>query len=139
MDLFEYATKNQLRFSSTSGRLTVEDVWVLPLTSSKGLSLDLLAQGIAKRVQEAGEQSFVVKRPAGDRVLRIQLDIVKHVIAVRMAEVADRQDAATKAGKRADIMAALVAERASHLGSMSKADLLAELDKLDGTPEEAKS
>ena len=87
MPLFENAVRNKFRFNSTKGSLTVEDLWDLPLTSTKGSSLDSIAKLINKDLKSEEEESFV--NPSSNskaKLLQNKLDIVKRVIQVKQEE-----------------------------------------------------
>jgi len=57
--MFEKASRSKLRFMSTKGLLTVEDLWDIPLTSKNGVSLDDIAKSLHKQIKESEETSFV--------------------------------------------------------------------------------
>lgn len=84
--MFEKATRLKLRYESTRGALSTEDLWDLPLTSTNGPSLDNLAQGLSKQLKETTTESFVVKTTVADSTLQLKFDVVKHIIDVRLAE-----------------------------------------------------
>lgn len=88
--LFEQASRLKVRFSSSLGQLSVEDLWDLPLStrSDNRVSLDAIAIYLHKQTRDTAEMiSFVT--PAADTgniELQLKFEIVKHVIAVRVAE-----------------------------------------------------
>lgn len=87
MNLFEIASRKKYRFNSPKGPLTVEHLWGLPLTDAHGnVSLDMIAKSIFADMKDEGEVSFVEKSPMTDDTLSNKLDIVKHIIAVKLAE-----------------------------------------------------
>lgn len=92
MNLFEWATKNKVRFNTERGALTVEDVWTLPLTSKNGISLDSLAKDLYRAVKEHDDVSFVQESTVESTVANNKLEIVKHVISVRMEERRQRAE-----------------------------------------------
>lgn len=97
--MFEKATRLKLRFDTARGLLTVEDLWDLPLqtTRANGVSLDQIAIALHRQAKDATTLSFVDERTTGDQVLDLKLEIVKAVIATKKAEGAA---AALAAGKR---------------------------------------
>jgi hypothetical protein len=97
--MFEQASRLKLRFETSRGNISTEDLWDLPLTSITGFSLDDLAKSLNKAVNES-EESFVVKRSKTDEILALRFDIVKHVIEVKLAEAeASRKALENKAQK----------------------------------------
>jgi hypothetical protein len=55
MDIFEKASREKLRFSTSQGQFSVEDLWNLPLTSPSGRSVNLydIANGLNKELKES--------------------------------------------------------------------------------------
>jgi hypothetical protein len=134
--MFVYASRIKLRFNSPRGLLTVEDLWDLPLQSTSGkANLDDIAKALFKKLQET-EVSFV--KPEGtaaddkSEVLRTQvaLDIVKHIIAVKIAE-RDEAAAATRNRQRKQHILGIIAQKENEalLGS-SLDDLRKMLDEI---------
>jgi hypothetical protein len=75
------------RFDSPQGLLTVEDLWDVPLTSSKSkANLDDMARALSKQVKEAETESFVVKPPKADNIVAAKFEYIKEVIETRLAE-----------------------------------------------------
>lgn len=103
--MFEEASKLKLRFNTSKGTVTVEDLWDMPLTSRKaGVSLDDLAKAYNKAVKDSGEESFVVKKSSTNTVLNLQFDIIKHVIAVKLNEAETKSKAAEKKAQKDKIL-----------------------------------
>lgn len=85
--MFEQSTRNKDRFETSQGLLTVEDLWDLPLTSTRGrANLDDIARGLSKKLKETETESFVIKAPKADETTQRKFAIVKHIIEVRLAE-----------------------------------------------------
>lgn len=95
--MFEKASRLKLRFSSSKGTLSTEDLWSLPLTSERGVSLNGLAQD-AYQGSASSTPDFVGTAAKSDeaKLNELRLDIIKHVIAVRIAE----RDAAAQAQQK---------------------------------------
>lgn len=85
--MFEKAARLKLRFDTTKGPLTTEDLFDLPLTSTAGkVNLDDIARALYRQAQSADSISFVTPASTGDETIKLKLDIVKHVIGVKVAE-----------------------------------------------------
>ena len=97
MSNFEKAVRQKLRFPSIRGLLTTEDLWDLPLTSKNGLDLNSVAQAVNAQVKASGEESFVGEPTPASAVAVLKLDVVKAVIATKIAE---RDAEATRKEKR---------------------------------------
>lgn len=94
--MFDQATRLKLRFESTKGLLSVEQVWDLNLNS-----LNELAKSLSRQVKAAGddEENFIGAKSTVDSQLQLRFDIVKHIIAVKLKE---RDDSATAAERKAN-------------------------------------
>ena len=110
--------------------ISSEDLWDLPLTSRNSVSLDNVAKGINRRLKDSAEESFVVEASKPNRVLKLKLDIVKRVIAVKVEE----NEAAKKAGELRDrkqkILALIAKKKDEDLGEHSVEDLQKMLDEI---------
>ena len=86
--MFEKANRLKLRFGSPMGGLTVEDLWDLPLTSTRPAQANLnnIAKDISRKLKESGEEDFVNQKSGADEILQLKLEIVKRVIQVRQEE-----------------------------------------------------
>lgn len=104
--MFEMAARLKLRFSSPQGPLTAEDLWDLPLTSTRlnQANLNNIAKGISRQLKAEGEEDFVNPKSGADAVLQVQLDIVKHIIGVKQAENAEAALLAQRRQKKDRIM-----------------------------------
>lgn len=129
MNMFEKATKQKLRFDSPMGQLTVEDVWDLPLKHRSKFDLDTLAKGINRKIKEQEEESFVTAPTTANSTLRAKLDIVKHIIEVRMSEAETRAKAAEKRDRNARILEILDRKQNQKLEDMDESELRALLEE----------
>ena len=86
MSKFEEATRNKVRFETNRGMITVEDLWDLPLTGTNGFNLDNVAKTLAKQLRELNEESFVTPSTKASSEIEDKLDIVKHIIEVKIDE-----------------------------------------------------
>ena len=129
--IFERATKKKLRFESPVGLLSVEDLWDLPLTtrSANKASLDDLAKNVNRKIKENDEESFVVKKTAANSDLNLRMDIVKHIIEIRMAEAEAADQARKDKAREQKILEILAKKEDEDLENMSKEQLEALLKK----------
>lgn len=132
INVFEYATRHKLRFASTKGDLTAEQLWDVPLRSSDGFNLDAIARAANKAYKDATEESFVTPtRTAAHARLEFTLETVKRVIEVKM----DDEDAAKRRAenkKEKERLLEILAEKQdSKLSKLSEADLKKRIDALD--------
>ena len=103
--MFKKASQMKLRFDTAKGDLTVEDLWDLPLTSEAGVSLNGIAIAVNKELQASQEESFVSTQPIGNTVLELRLEILKEVIAVKIAENEKARTAAAKKLRKEKLLA----------------------------------
>ena len=96
---FERASRLKIRFATTLGTISPEDLWDLPLTSGRSVSLDDIARSLHAELKASTEVSFVLKATEADEKLQLGFDIVKHIIDIILAE---REVAATAAAKKAE-------------------------------------
>jgi hypothetical protein len=96
MNIFEYSSRTKIRFASTRGDLTLEQLWDVPLRSRDDFNLNAVAKAASKAFKDVSEESFVetARTPEHTR-LETALAVVKHVIDTKLAEE-------TAAKKRAD-------------------------------------
>jgi small-conductance mechanosensitive channel len=95
MNLFEKATKNKYRFKTQQGALySVEDLWDLALQHATKPCLDNIAIGLSRQIKALEEESFVAKKTSGETELSDQLEIVRHIIAVKQQEQEAKETAA---------------------------------------------
>jgi len=116
--MFEYAARNKTRFTSPQGALSVEELWDLPLTK-----LNIVAQHIHREIKVGEEESFIATRSTNDDVLEQKLDIVKHIIKVRLEENATALDAKKDAAKREKILGLIEKKKDEDLGDLSVEEL----------------
>lgn len=103
-DIFLTATRRGLRFPSIVGQLTTEDLWSLPLTTTRPnkASLENIGNALLKRQAELEAGSILVDSGTSPEkaTVDLQVAILRKVVEVRKAENAERLDAANKASER---------------------------------------
>jgi hypothetical protein len=133
-DLLIRASRTQIRFPSNKGPLTLEDLWVLPLTSRGPTltSLDALAKAVHQQIQSETSISFVETKPnVRLKLLNDQLELLKGVIKIRLEENEKALERAAKADKRRKLLEALETQENRELSNASKDELLKQLAELD--------
>lgn len=131
MSLFEKASRLKLRFPSVKGPLTAEQLWDLPLTSANGPSLDGVAKAANANLKAVTEESFVATSTNPEKTqYELQLEIAKHIIAVKQEEAATRLAAADRAEQRERLRQILRDKKDKSLENLTEAELEAKLDAL---------
>lgn len=134
MNIFEYAARHKVRFTSPRGNLTVEQLFDLPLVDKRGGTIDLetVARTTNGELREIGEESFVSTSPDPLRaVTEIKMEIIKYVIAAKQADVQRAVDAAKRASIRARVSEAIAKKEDAAFDDMSVDDLRKQLAELD--------
>lgn len=130
MNMFEQATKMKLRFETSKGPISVEDLWDLPLEKTNGISLDSLAIACNRKLKETSEESFVAKRTEGNETDQLRMDILKHIIGYRLEQKEAQQKAAEKRSRRNNIDALIAQKQQKELEGKSLEELQAMRDEL---------
>ena len=125
-NIFEYATRNKVRFPF-KGLISVEDLWDLSLTN-----LDSIYKVLNKQVKQSDEESLLNVKSQDDEILEVQIAIVKHIVAVKLAEQEAREKASAKKAQKQKIMAIMARKQDEALENSSMEDLQKMLDELDG-------
>lgn len=131
MTIFEKATREKFRYPSTKGLLTTEQLWELPLTAKAGFSLDDVAKAVNAELKAIDTESFVATEtnPA-KATLETKLEVVKHVIAIRLAEDQAAKAAAAKKLEKEKLLAVLGRKQDAALENLTEAELLARINNL---------
>lgn len=121
--LFEKAVRLKLRFDTPKGALTIEDLWDLPLTSTRNANLDDIAKDLNRKLKDDGNHSFVAETTAADEVLQLKFNVVKHVIDVRLAENAAAKAATDKKLQKERILEIIARKQDEKLAGSSLEEL----------------
>ena len=131
-NIFEYATRNKIRFPSVKGELTVEQLWDVPLRSRDDFNLNSVAKAANKAWKDASEETFVetVKTTAHVR-LETAFEVVKHVIDFRLAEEASAKKRADNKVEKEKLLSILADKQAGKLSELSEKELQRRIAALD--------
>lgn len=132
-NIFEYASRNKIRFASARGELTVEQLWDVPLRSSDGFNLNVVAKATNELVKATNEENFVetTRTPAHARV-ETAFEVVKHIIDVKLADEAAAKKRADNKIERETLLTALAEKQAGKLSALSEAALKKRIAELEG-------
>jgi len=125
LNVFEVATRNKYRFVYR-GTIGVEDLWDLSLES-----LDTIYKNLNQLVKQSQEESLLNKRSQGDKELDVKIEVVKHIVAVKLDEAEKSRLKKEKREQKQKIMEVLRDKEESELQGKSKEDLLKMLEELD--------
>ena len=105
MNIFEQATRWAIRFESAKGDLSVEQLWDLPLQSRNQFDLDTVAKTVNRQLNAVTEESFVsVRENPAKETLSLKLEIVKHIISVKLQEAEEARNRANKASEKEKLL-----------------------------------
>lgn len=133
MNIYQQAALKKIRFESVRGQITVEQLFDLPLVSRSGLDLDSVAKTVNSTLKAMAEESFVQTAATPGRTdAELRLELVKDVIAYRMAENRKRLEAAQRNTEREKLLSALERRQEEELSKLTPAEIQARIDALDG-------
>lgn len=125
MNIFEFASRNKLRFQTAQGYISAEELWDLPLSSKTGrANLDAVAISLHAKLQTP-QISFVQKETATNQAEQVAFDIVKHVIDVRLTEAAAKADADSRKERKQQLLALLAEKQTEELRGKSSEEIQA--------------
>lgn len=131
---FEYATRNKIRFQSTRGELTVEQLWDVPLRSRDDFNLNAVAKTANKAFKDISEESFVeTTRTVAHTRLQASLEIVKYVIETKLNEEAAAKKRADNATEKSKLLKILAEKQDGKLSEMSEEDLRKRISAIDAS------
>lgn len=122
--MFEIATRSKFRFPY-KGQISVEDMWELSLPA-----LDLVFKALNAQIKQVKEESLLSTKSKADEILELQIEIVKYIVSVKLAEKEAREKAAVNKEMKQKIMQIKAARQDKALLEASDEDLdklLAEL------------
>ena len=126
-NIFETASKIKLRISTGRGLLSVEDLWDLSLES-----LDTIAISVNKELKANQEESFIGKKTKANDILELKLEILKHIITVKLAEKQAKAQRAERNAKLAQLRELAISKQNEALAGSSLEEInnmIAELEK----------
>lgn len=134
MNVFEYATRNKLRFQSTRGELTVEQLWDVPLRSKSGddFNLNMIAKSVNGKLKEASEENFVESAKTAEHTrMEVALDVVKHIIDAKLDDEAAAKQRSKNKLEKEQLLAILAEKQAGKLSELSEKELQRRIAALD--------
>ena len=124
--MYKKALKMKLRFATTKGKLTTEDLFDLSLTD-----LNSLAISLDKKLSETPRKSFISDIAPDTQEDELRFNIVKDVITLKLAERNAAQNAKAKAAEKAQLMEILYRKKNEALENLSVAEIEAKLASLE--------
>jgi hypothetical protein len=123
--MFEVATRTKMRFPFR-GMASVEDLWDLSVEN-----LDSVFKVLNSQVKQSKEDSLLNKKTQEDEAIDMQIEIVKHIVGVKLEEENRRLQAKAQKEKKQKILSILSDKQDQDLQNKSTDELKAMLAELD--------
>lgn len=116
-NIFEYAVENKLRFPY-KGSVSVEDLYALTT-----VELDSIYKTLRREVKKANEESLLETKSDDDVVLSVKIEIIKRIVAKKLAQIEARNKAARDKKQNDKILAIIAQKEDEDLHNKSVEDL----------------
>lgn len=123
--MFEVATRSKMRFQF-KGLISVEDLWDLSVQQ-----LDAIFKGLNSELKQVQEESLLNTKTKEDKELDVKIEIVKHIVNVKLEEENSRLKAKAQKEQKQKIMEILSAKQDESLQNKSIDELKAMLEELN--------
>ena len=120
--MFEIATREKYRFPY-KGQIGVEDLW--------DLSVGELDKALNREAKQINEESLLAAKSKEDKVLDNKINIIRHIVSVKLDEIANAKAAHERTEQKQKIMAILASRQDEELRGKSADELKAMLAELD--------
>ena len=124
--MYKKALKMKLRFATTKGKLTTEDLFDLSLTD-----LNNIAIALDKKLSESPRKSFISDIAPDTEEDELRFNIVKDVIHTKLVERSNAQNAKAKAAEKAQLLEIIHRKKNQAMENMSIDELEAKLAALE--------
>ena len=122
--MFEKASRLKVRFPF-KGACSVEDLWDLSLQD-----LDSIFKILNSKLKVVKEESLLDEISTEDKVLKLQIDIIKHIVEVKKFERESRKNAKAIKEQKEKLMEIISRKKDDDLQSKSVSELEEMLSKL---------
>lgn len=131
-NIFEYALRNKIRFQSTKGGLTLEQLWDVPLRSNDDFNLNSIAKAASSAMKNTAEDFVNTTKTTPEHARNATaFEIVKYVIDVKLAEEEAAKNRAERKKEKEALLNALAEKQEGKLSKLSEAQLKARIEALD--------
>jgi hypothetical protein len=122
MENFKEASRQKLRFQTSKGSLSTEQLWDLSITD-----LDELAVSLEEQHKNSGKKSFVVAKSEKDKTSKLKFDVVLDILTTKVEEQQAAQEAKEIKEHNKKILGLIADKEEESLKSKSKKQLEAML------------
>lgn len=124
-DIFEYATRNKLRFPY-KGVLTTEDLWDLDVTQ-----LNEIFKSLRTEEKRNEEESLLANPSKKDVILATKIAIVKHIVNVKLADAKRATEEKERADRKQQLMSILADKQNEELKNKSTEEIQKMIDEME--------
>lgn len=125
INMFEEASRQKLRFQTTAGLISTEDLWDLTLKK-----LDDIAVAINEKISATAKSSFLTPKSSPNETMSLALSILIHIITVKQEDAKKSKDAAERRAQRAKLLEMVEKKKDSELEGLSVEDLMKKIEAL---------
>jgi len=118
MHNFIKASKQSLRFNTTNGCFSSEDLWHYSLTS-----LDTYVVSLGNKLKSTQTESYIKPALPVDKEMQLQFDVAKEILEIRVADLDKARKTQITKAKNAKIREAIANKQDSVLQESSLEDL----------------
>lgn len=122
--MFEVAVRNKFRFPFR-GTISVEDLWDLSVQQ-----LDSIFKTLKSQEKKAQEESLLDTRTPEDEILMTKIEIIKHIVNVKLAEAKQAERTRELHDQKQKILGILADKRDEDLRNKTPDELRAMLEQL---------
>src|SRR3990167_9994084 len=116
--MYKQGSKQKLRFTTSRGSLTTEQLWDLSLTE-----LDALAVSLEEDYKESGKKSFLTAKSEKDKTAKLRFDVVLDVLTTKVDEAEVARDKAERKAKNQKILSLISEKQDENLKKKSVKEL----------------
>ncbi|HWY10568.1 MAG TPA: hypothetical protein VN026_04530 [Bacteroidia bacterium] len=121
--MYKDASKLKLRFPTSKGSLSVEQLWDLSIAD-----LDTLAVSLQESYENSKGKSFIQKRTTKDKGLKLQFDLVLDILQTKVEEAEIAKEISTKKERNQKIIQLIAEKKDGELSGKSIKELEAMLE-----------
>ena len=125
--MFEIASRKKIRFNY-KGLASAEDLWDIPLNS-----LNAMYQQLNAQMKQQSEESLLEEEGKPDECIKdleLKINLIKHVVTVRLKERKDRAEILEKRAKKQKLLGIIMKKQDEDFEGMSLEDLNKLVDEL---------
>lgn len=125
LNMFEVATRNKIRFPFR-GMVSVEDLWDLSVED-----LDKVFKVLNSQVKQVKEESLLNNKTKEDEVLEVQINIIKHIVNIKLEESKLRLKKKENKEKKQKLLSILESKQEADLQNKSAEEIQKMIDEME--------